>query len=630
MLRPMSSETASRSKFRIRIWVAGLFAMLCLSIIVARLWVLQVDRHDGLVQRADSNRTAFVPIVPRRGNIVDRNGEVLARNQLNYTLEVMPVQVKRLDKTLSELTEVVNLSDYEIRRFKRKLQDSSRYANVVLRNNLNDVEAAWFASQAFRFPGVNLKGRWVRDYPQGETTAHLVGYISRISENDLDKLENMGQTGNYRGTDVIGKKGVEKTYEQLLHGLTGSESIEVTAKGRMVRSLNRNDPSAGKDLVLTIDLRLQRIAEQAFEGQRGALVAIDPSNGEILAFVSRPAFDPNLFVDGIDVESWRQLNESEDFPLVNRPLYGTYPIGSTYKPFVALAALELKKRSAKEIIYDPGYFDLGKQRYRNSGSTVYGAIDMHRALVVSSDTYFYSLATLIPIDELHDFMAQFGFGQMTDIDLDGEKAGVLPSKDWKRKAFKRREDQSWYQGETVSSLVGQGYNSFTLLQLAQATAVLANLGVLRQPHIARAIKDARTGEVVPITTKPPKTLSLNPANIKVVRDAMVEVTKLGTARQAFEGVLYDVAGKTGTAQLFSLKGGKYNSKTVDERLRDHSLFMGFAPAQNPKIALAVLVENAGWGGAVAAPIARKVFDAWVLPSTSDQAVLLQPSLGTKP
>jgi len=630
MLRPMSSETASRSKFRIRIWVAGLFAMLCLSIIVARLWVLQVDRHDGLVQRADSNRTAFVPIVPRRGNIVDRNGEVLARNQLNYTLEVMPVQVKRLDKTLSELTEVVNLSDYEIRRFKRKLQDSSRYANVVLRNNLNDVEAAWFASQAFRFPGVNLKGRWVRDYPQGETTAHLVGYISRISENDLDKLENMGQTGNYRGTDVIGKKGVEKTYEQLLHGLTGSESIEVTAKGRMVRSLNRNDPSAGKDLVLTIDLRLQRIAEQAFEGQRGALVAIDPSNGEILAFVSRLAFDPNLFVDGIDVESWRQLNESEDFPLVNRPLYGTYPIGSTYKPFVALAALELKKRSAKEIIYDPGYFDLGKQRYRNSGSTVYGAIDMHRALVVSSDTYFYSLATLIPIDELHDFMAQFGFGQMTDIDLDGEKAGVLPSKDWKRKAFKRREDQSWYQGETVSSLVGQGYNSFTLLQLAQATAVLANLGVLRQPHIARAIKDARTGEVVPITTKPPKTLSLNPANIKVVRDAMVEVTKLGTARQAFEGVLYDVAGKTGTAQLFSLKGGKYNSKTVDERLRDHSLFMGFAPAQNPKIALAVLVENAGWGGAVAAPIARKVFDAWVLPSTSDQAVLLQPSLGTKP
>jgi penicillin-binding protein 2 len=630
MRKPLSSVTANRSTFRIRIWVAGLFVIVCFSLIVARLWVLQVDRHDGLVQRADSNRTAFVPIPPRRGDVLDRHGEVLARNQLNYTLEIMPAQVKLLDKTLSELSEVVNLSEYEIRRFKRKLQDSSRFAHVVLRNNLNDVEAAWFASQAFRFPGVNLRGRWVRDYPQGEAAAHVVGYIGRISENDLDKLENTSQTGNYRGTDVMGKKGVEKTYEQVLHGLTGSESIEVTAKGRVVRSLNRNDPSAGKDLVLTIDMRLQRIAEQAFEGQRGALVAIDPSNGEILAFVSRPAFDPNLFVDGIDVESWRQLNESEDFPLVNRPLFGTYPIGSTYKPFVALAALELKKRGAKDIIYDPGYFELGPQRYRNSGSTAYGAVDMHRALVVSSDTYFYSLAPLIPIDVLHDFMAQFGFGQITDIDLDGEKAGVLPSTSWKRKAFKRREDQSWYQGETVSSLVGQGYNSFTLLQLAQATSVLANMGVLRQPHIVRAIKDARTGEAVPITIKPPQTLSLKPANIKIVRDAMVEVTKFGTARRAFEGVSYEVAGKTGTAQLFSLKGGKYNAEKVDERLRDHSLFMGFAPAQNPTIAIAVLVENAGWGGAVAAPIARKVFDAWVLPNTPLQPVPNAPLLGVKP
>lgn len=633
MRTPMSSVIASRSKFRIRVWVAGIFALACLSVIVARLWVLQVDRHDGLVQRADSNRTAFVAVPPRRGEIVDRHGEVLARNQLNYTLEIMPAQVKLLDQTLSELSEVVNLSDYEIRRFKRKLRDSNRYTNVVLRNNLNDVEAAWFASQAFRFPGVNLKGRWVRDYPQGEAAAHVVGYIGRISENDLDKLDRSGQAGNYRGTDIIGKKGVEKTYEQLLHGLTGSESIEVNAKGRVVRSLNRNDPSAGKDLVLTIDMRLQRIAEQAFEGQRGALVAIDPSNGEILAFVSRPAFDPNLFVDGIDVESWRQLNESEDFPLINRPLFGTYPIGSTYKPFVALAALELKKRKANDIIYDPGFFELGAQRFRNAGSVVYGAIDMHRALVVSSDTYFYSLAPLIPINVLHDFMAQFGFGQITDIDLDGEKAGVLPSTDWKRKSFKRREDQSWYQGETVSSLVGQGYNSFTLLQLAQATSVLANEGVLRQPHIVRTIKDIRTGEAVPAKVNEPKTLSLNPDNIKVVRDAMIEVTKVGTARRAFNGVTYDVAGKTGTAQLFSLKGGQYNAETVDERLRDHSLFMGFAPAQNPKIALAVLVENAGWGGAVAAPIARKVFDAWLLPSSpvqSAQSVSLESTPATLP
>ncbi len=629
MRRPLGADKANNSKFRIRVLVAGLFVMICFSIIVARLWVLQVDRHDGLVQRADSNRTAFVPIPPRRGDIVDRHGEVLARNQLNYTLEIMPAQVKSIDQMLTDLSEVVNLSEYELRRFKRKLQESSRYAHVVLRNNLNDIEAAWFASQAFRFPGVNLRGRWVRDYPQGQSAAHIVGYIGRISENDLVKLESMGQTGNYRGTDVLGKKGVEKTYEQTLHGLTGSESIEVTAKGRVVRTLERDDPSAGKDLVLTIDMRLQRIAEEAFEGQRGALVAIDPSNGEILASVSRPAFDPNLFVDGIDVESWRELNESKDFPLINRPLYGTYPIGSTYKPFVALAALELKKRGAKEIVYDPGYFELGPQRYRNSGSTAYGAVNMHRALVVSSDTYFYSLAPLIPIDTLHDFMAQFGFGQLTDIDLDGEKSGVLPSTEWKRKSFRKREDQSWYKGETVSTLVGQGYNSFTLLQLAQATSVLANLGVLRQPHIVRAIKNTRTGEAIPVNVKPPNMLPLKPENIKVVRDAMIDVTKIGTARRAFEGVTYDVAGKTGTAQLFSLKGSKYNADQVDERLRDHSLFMGYAPAQTPKIALAVLVENAGWGGAVAAPIARKVFDAWLLPSKPTQAVEIEPVVQKK-
>lgn len=629
MRRPLGADKANNSKFSNRVLVAGLFVMICFSIIVARLWVLQVDRHDGLVQRADSNRTAFVPIPPRRGDIVDRHGEVLARNQLNYTLEIMPAQVKSIDQMLTDLSEVVNLSEYELRRFKRKLQESSRYAHVVLRNNLNDIEAAWFASQAFRFPGVNLRGRWVRDYPQGQSAAHIVGYIGRISENDLVKLESMGQTGNYRGTDVLGKKGVEKTYEQTLHGLTGSESIEVTAKGRVVRTLERDDPSAGKDLVLTIDMRLQRIAEEAFEGQRGALVAIDPSNGEILASVSRPAFDPNLFVDGIDVESWRELNESKDFPLINRPLYGTYPIGSTYKPFVALAALELKKRGAKEIVYDPGYFELGPQRYRNSGSTAYGAVNMHRALVVSSDTYFYSLAPLIPIDTLHDFMAQFGFGQLTDIDLDGEKSGVLPSTEWKRKSFRKREDQSWYQGETVSTLVGQGYNSFTLLQLAQATSVLANLGVLRQPHIVRAIKNTRTGEAIPVNVKPPNMLPLKPENIKVVRDAMIDVTKIGTARRAFEGVTYDVAGKTGTAQLFSLKGSKYNADQVDERLRDHSLFMGYAPAQTPKIALAVLVENAGWGGAVAAPIARKVFDAWLLPSKPTQAVEIEPVVQKK-
>lgn len=614
MSLPLNTVNADRSKFRLRIWVAGVFTLLCFSLIGMRLWVLQVERHDGLMQRADSNRTAFVPIPPRRGDIVDRNGEILARNRLSYTIEIIPAQVKSLDKTLADLSEVVDLTEFEIRRFKRKLQETSRYAHVVLRNNLNDVEAASFATQAFRFPGINLRGRWVRDYPQGESASNVVGYISRISEAEMQRIEELGQIGNYRGTDVIGKKGIEKTYEDALHGLTGSESIEITAKGRIVRTLDRHDPSAGKDLVLSIDMRLQRIAEQAFGDHRGALVAIDPTTGQILAFVSRPSFDPNLFVDGIDVESWRQLNESEDFPLINRPLFGTYPIGSTYKPFVALAALELKKRGAKDIIYDPGFYELGPQRYRNAGSTHFGNVDMHRAIVVSSDTYFYSLVTSLPIDTLHQFMAQLGFGQVTGIDLDGEKAGILPSTDWKRKAFKRREDQPWFLGETVSVLVGQGYNSFTLLQLAQATAVLANGGIYHQPHIVTGIKNAQTNKLELNVLNAPKDLSFSPENVKVIRDAMVDVTKFGTARRAFDGASYEVAGKTGTAQLFSLRGAKYKADTVDERLRDHSLFMGFAPAQHPTIALAILVENAGWGGAVAGPIARKVFDAWVLPS----------------
>lgn len=609
-LRP---QHVDHSKFTLRVWVAGCFVVICFGLIVSRLWVLQVDRHDGLAQRADSNRTAFVPIPPRRGDIVDRNGEVLARNRLSYILEITPAQIKSMDQTLAALSQVIPLSDTELRRFKRKLQDASRYANVTLRNNLTDVEAATFATQAFRFPGVNLRGRWVRDYPQGASAAHVIGYIGRISESDLDRLDDTEQTGNYRGTDVIGKKGIEKTYEQVLHGQTGAETIEITAKGKVVRSLSRQDPSAGRDLVLSIDMRLQRIAEQAFAGQRGALVAIEPSSGEILAFVSQPSFDPNLFVDGIDLESWRQLNESEDFPLINRPLFGTYPIGSTYKPFVALAALELKKRQAKDIIFDPGYFELGSQRFRNAGSMFLGSIDMHRAIVVSSDTYFYSLAPLISIDSLYDFMAQFGFGQITGIDLDGEKAGVLPSTAWKKKSFKRREDQSWYTGETVSALVGQGYNAFTLLQLAQATAVLANAGVYKPPHVVTGIKDARQGTIEKKQLVADNNLNLRPENLKVIRDAMVEVTQYGTARRAFEGVQYEVAGKTGTAQLFSLRGAKYKAESVDERLRDHSLFMGFAPAQQPKIALAVLVENAGWGGAVAGPIARKVFDAWILP-----------------
>ena len=415
-----------------------MFALLCFGVLIGRFWYLQVDRYEGLSERADRNRIAVVPIPPRRGEILDRNGEVLARNYRTYTLEVVPAHAGNLTALFERLNEVVYISPTDQRRFKRRAAESSRYASLQLRNNLNETEAAWFAAHAFQFPGVELRARWVREYPQGLSAAHVVGYIGRIADGDIEDLERAGQLGNYRGTDVIGKKGIEKTWEEALHGRTGLEEVEVTAGGRPMRTLRRIDPVPGSDIMLSIDMGLQKVAEQAFEGQRGALVALDPDTGEVLAFVSQPSFDPNLFVDGIDVDNWRMLNESPDHPLINRPLYGTYPIGSTYKPFVGLAALELGKRRATDRISDPGYYEFGGQKFRNAGGAAYGMTDMHKAIVVSSDTYFYSLGPEIGVNALHDFTKQFGFGQITGIDLEGEKRGVLPSTDWKRSAYKER------------------------------------------------------------------------------------------------------------------------------------------------------------------------------------------------
>ncbi len=428
-----SAAQRQRSLFRLRVWLAVLAVVAAFSLLGARLWVLQVQDHEGLLSRADSNRTAVLPLPPRRGDITDRNGEVLARNYLAYTLDVVPAEMGEPDLLLAQLSQVVFLSDYQKKRFRRQLAQAGRFTQVPLRNDLTDTEAAYFAAQSFRFPGVSLKARWVRQYPQGQVAAHVVGYVGRISEDDVKKLDAENALGNYRGTDIIGKKGIEKSWQEVLHGTTGIESVEVTARGQPMRSLHRIDPVPGENLVLSIDMDLQRLAEEAFAGRRGALVAIDPRNGEVLAFVSQPSFDPNLFVDGIDHESWRELNESEDFPLVNRPVYGTYPIGSTYKPFVALAALASGKRQVDTRIYDPGYFELGKTRFRNAGSAAYGNVDLHKSLVVSSDTYYYSLANELTIDSLYDFMKPFGFGQKTGIDLDTERQGVLPSTDWKKR-----------------------------------------------------------------------------------------------------------------------------------------------------------------------------------------------------
>lgn len=614
-----------KNSFKIRALVGGLFALCCLLLLVARFWYLQVDQFEGYAERADRNRIAVRPIPPRRGQILDRNGVILARNYRSYTLEVVPAQTGRaLDELLAKLMPVVYISPADQRKFLRKAQDSNRYASLVLRNNLNDTEADWFSAHAFEFPGVELKARWVREYPEGESAAHVVGYIGRISENDEEALEEKGAAGNYRGTDVIGKKGIEKTWEDTLHGKTGLEEVEITAGGRPVRSLRHIDPEPGKDITLSIDIKLQQVAEKAFEGRRGALVAIDPDTGEVLAFVSQPSFDPNLFIDGIDVENWRRLNESPDHPLINRPLYSTYPIGSTYKPFVALAALELKKRSPTEQLPDPGYYEFGGQKFRNAAGAVYGMTDMHKAIYVSSDTYFYSLGPEIGVDNLHDFTRQFGFGQITGIDLEGERAGVLPSTAWKRHAFKSKEAQRWYAGDSISIAVGQGYNSFTLLQLAQATATLANDGLYRPPHLVHDVRDSRTQVRTPTSTAPTYQIPLKRANLDLVKGAMNDIVRTGPAHRAFANIKYEAAGKTGTAQVYSLRGARYRSSAIDERLRDHSLFMGFAPFDHPKIAVALIVENGGWGASAAAPITRAVMDYWLNRPGAEQAAAPAP------
>ena len=619
---------AERTRNRLRVLVAAVFVLACFSILIYRLWVLQVELYQGFSERAEQNRISLVPIAPKRGNIYDRNGEVLARSYRDYTLEVVPGQISNITAMIEEVNKLIPISSLDIRRFKQRMGANTRYSSIILRSNLTDEEAAAFAVRSFKFPGMSIRARWVREYPNGESAAHLIGYIGRISEGDYERIEEEGLVGDYRGTDVIGKKGLELSYEEQLHGKPGWEQVEIAASGRPVRVLERTDPVPGDNLRLSIDIGLQRMVEEIFNDpanpQRGALVAIDPRNGEVLAYVSAPSFDPNLFVDGIDVENWRRLSDSPDHPLIDRPIYGTFPIGSTYKPFVALAALTLNARDAKTRIYDPGYFEFGNQRFRNAGGAVYGSIDMHRALVVSSDSYFFSLGPILGVDAIHDFAIQFGFGKQTGIDLPHEKKGILPSRAWKKGAFKDPKQQTWFPGETISVAVGQGYNSFSIMQLAQATSTLAADGVYTRPHIVNWLENPALKRAMPVVSAPEYKIAVTQEDIDVVKGALAEVPTHGTARRVFQGVNYKSAGKTGTAQVFSLRGATYNARNLDKRLHDHALYMGYAPTKNPSIALALIVENGGWGSTVAAPIARKVFDYWLaddVQSRNDQGYM---------
>jgi penicillin-binding protein 2 len=597
-------------RFRSRVVVVSGFILLAFLLLVVRLFYLQIIRYEDLNEQAENNRTAIVPIVPNRGVIMDRNGIVLATNYSAYTLEITPSKlVAPLEEVIEQLAGVIDIQSRDKRRFKKLMTESKSFESVPIRTRLSDEEVARFAAQRFRFPGVEIRARLFRNYPYNQLASHVIGYIGRINTAEKAKIEESEDAGNYRGTDYIGKLGVEQSYEVQLHGTTGVQEMETSAGGRAVRRLNSSQAVPGNSVVLSIDIKLQKLVEDLYGNRRGALVALDPKTGEILAFVSKPTFDPNLFVDGIDFENWQSLNESIDKPLLNRALRGTYPPGSTYKPFMALAALETGKRTEKAQISDPGYFMFGNHRFRDDKEGGHGVVDMYKSIVESCDTYYYLLARDMGVDMMYEQMKPLGFGQITGIDILGESRGVLPSTEWKRNTYKRPDQQRWYAGETISLGIGQGYNSFTMLQIAHAMGTVANNGLKMKPHLVREVLDVETKVATPVAKEPVGQLSFLSENLEVIKRSMIGVNIEGTSATSFVGAPYVSAGKTGTAQVFTIKQNeKYNAATIDERMRDHALFVAFAPADEPKVALAMVVENAGFGAQNAAPIARRVFD----------------------
>lgn len=603
--------------FKLRLGIAVLLVFGLFTLLALRFSYLQLKQYKHYQTLAENNRISLVPIIPNRGLILDKNGVVLAHNFFAYTLEITPAKVSNVEETIAEIAKLVEISAQDRKRFKKFREQSHNFESIPIRTHLNEAEAARFAVNHYRFPGVEIKSRLFRHYPLGKFGSHMVGYIGRINDKDLDFLEASGDLSNYKGSDHIGKSGLEQYYEKELHGTTGFQQVEIDADGHAVRVLSSTPPVPGNNIILAADAKLQEIAENAFGAHRGALIAMNPKTGEVLSYVSQPTFDPNLFVDGIDSENWKALNESLDKPLINRPLRGLYPPGSTFKPFVALAGLEAGKRAPPFSIQDPGFFTLpGKRhRYRDWKPSGHGVVDIQRAITISCDTFFYGLAMDMGIERLTSFVDHFGFGRKSGIDIDNvngksENGGLLPTPEWKQRRFK----QPWYPGETVIVGIGQGYTLVTPMQLAYATAILANNGVAMKPRLVRHIEDARTGRKRPTAAVIQDKLELNPINVAIVKQGMIDVTLPGgTAANVGANAGYSIAAKTGTAQVIGIKQNeKYNESAINERHLDHALFIAYAPAEDPTIALAVIVENGRHGGSTAGPIARKVMDYYLL------------------
>jgi penicillin-binding protein 2 len=621
-------------RFRGRLLAAAAFVLIGFGIVATRMFVLQVLRHDELSLQAEANRIAVVPIVPDRGLIVDRSGVVLASNYSAYTLEITPRRsAAEIDALVQELSNVVEISTRDRRRFKRLQEEMKGADTLPIRTRLSDEEVARFTARRYQFPGVEVKARLFRHYPLGRTASHLLGYIGRINRFEQAAMDDWPdeQQGNYKGTEYIGKLGLEQSYESELHGTTGFEEVETSAGGRAVRRLRSQPATPGNKLVLSIDIKLQALVERLFGDRRGALVAIDPRNGEVLAFVSMPTYDPNLFVDGIDAESWRDLNSDPDRPLLNRALRGTYPPGSTFKPFMAMAALTSGKRAASTTIYDGGSFALGNHVFRSHGDTVLGPVDMVRSIVKSSNVYYYTLANEMGVDLMHELLEPYGFGVRTGIDLDNEVTGLLPSTQWKRRAYRNPAQQKWYAGETISLGIGQGYNNFTPLQMAHATATLVSGGLRFRPRLVREVVDPVTQQRRGLASQSLPPLELTREHVDLIKKALQGVTLEGTSRRAFTGAAYASGGKTGTAQAIGIgRNEKYDAAKLEAYKRDHSWYIAMAPVDQPRVALAVIVENAGFGSEAAAPIARRVFDYLLLgqyPSEEDVELTRQGRSG---
>lgn len=607
---PIGDYSSVSRLFKHRINVAAIICVLMVAGLFVRLAGLQIVEYAHFSGLSENNRIRVMALPPNRGLIYDRNGVILAENRPTFHLELIPEQIDDLEATLKALSKIVSLSERDVSQFRSSLRAQRPFESISLRSRLDDVEVARLAVNRHRFPGMDISARLTRYYPQGESAVHTIGYVGRINEKELQNIDQ----GNYRGTSHIGKSGLEQFYEAELHGTVGQQSVEVNAEGRIISVVDKVPPVAGNNLFLSLDIELQKVAEAALGEQYGSVVAMDPKTGEILAMASTPTYDPNLFVHGISYAKYEELQTSEGKPLFNRVLYGQYPPGSTIKPFVGLAGLETRTVGAKEGVNCKGYYllpgDKTERKYRDWKKTGHGHTDMEKAVVQSCDVYFYELAHRMGIDRMHDFLAKFNFGEKTGIDLYGERSGLLPSSDWKAAVHRR----VWYPGETLIAGIGQGYVLTTPLQLAVATATLANKGMSVQPHLLKSIQSTEAAEKKAIEPKTGKFVLRNPAYWDEIHRAMRNVVHgaRGTARATGIGMSYEMAGKTGTAQVFGIaQDEEYDEETVSRKLRDHGLFIAFAPVEEPEIVVAVVVEN-GEHGSWMAPIAREVMDHYLL------------------